>query len=1143
MNWKRFMAVMFALLVGLTIGSGRLAAQTQSTGDITGAVTDPSGGLVPGAKVTLKDETKGSTQDTTTNRDGAYRFYLLPPGPYTVTVTATGFSTQTAPVQVGVGQIATANFSMVVGAVGTTVTVTETAPLLSVDSGNVASTISQQTIAEVPNPGNDMSYIAQLSPGAVMNTGMGYGNFSSYGTPGTSNLFTLDGMDDNDPFLNLNNSGATNLLLGANEVQEASVVNGAYTGEYGTLAGAQVNYVTKSGGNAFHGNAVYYWNGSSLNASDWFLHAYGSPKSFDNANQWAASLGGPIKRDKAFFFANTEGLRVIVPTSLTGQVPTSLLEGYIMDPTNGTLAQNGLSDSLPFYQQAFSIWDAASTKNAAGLTNNITNGGCSSLNGTAIPAYLGQPAGSTFGVDFPCAEKFQAASPNFTHEWLLSGRVDLNATNNDRLFLRVGYDHGLQATYTNVLSPIFNAQSDQPQWQSQLNWTHTFSPTLVNQFIASMAWYSAIFTNANRSASLTAFPTTLTFEADPRGVTPAGDFTGSSLSSMGNALYDWPQGRNVTQYQFGDDVSKTLNNHTVKFGVKFRRNDVSDHDYGVLTSGRSFVDLGDFASGVVNDYYTEQAFPLALSQPAALYSLAGYLEDDWHVKPNLTLTFAARLEHYSNPVCQTDCFARLTGPFADVSHDPDQPYNAAINTGLHQALQGLQGVGFAPRFGFAYQPFGASHNLVVRGGIGIFYDQFPGQVVDNFSQNPPLNNTFIVGGFPIAQTQAGNVNSVAADNNTAFLTGFANGSTLAEIQGAAPFFSPPSIFTSNKNSKYPQYQKWSLEVQKGFGANTSLTVGYYGNHGIHELIVDPSLNGFGFGSMPATVPDARFSEVQFADTHSVSNYNGMTVSVTHRFGAAGTLSANYTYSHAFDEVSNGGLLPFVDNSNVSVLTPQIPGDYRNNYGPSDYDARHYLSVSYVYTLPIRKMLGGRGWAPLVDGWQVAGAIFARSGFPYTVVDGALGGLANNNYFGSVYPDFLGGPTGSCGRSAAIAGLNATDTGCLTTAQFPTPGSETDFGVNGLRNKYRGPGYTDVDFSLAKKTAIPHWEGASFNVAIQTFNLFNHPNFDQPLNDISDGAGGFGTIQSTISTPTSILGAFLGGDAAPRIAQLKASITF
>ena len=323
MNWKRFFAAVFALLVVLSLGSTRVSAQTQSTGDITGVVTDASGAVVPGAKIVLKDNAKGNTQDSTTNKDGSYRFYLLSPGSYTVTVTATGFSSQSRAADVNVGQIATLSFSLSVGASTTTVTVTEAAPLLQADTGNVAATLSQEQISQVPNPGNDMSYIAQLSPGAVMNTGAGYGNFSSYGTPGTSNLFTLDGMDDNDPFLNLNNSGATNLLLGANEVQEATVVNGAYTGEYGTLAGAQVNYVTKSGGNNFHGNAVYFWNGSAFNATDWFVHAYGENKAFDNANQWAGSIGGPIKKDKLFFFFNTEGLRVILPTAALARVPTA----------------------------------------------------------------------------------------------------------------------------------------------------------------------------------------------------------------------------------------------------------------------------------------------------------------------------------------------------------------------------------------------------------------------------------------------------------------------------------------------------------------------------------------------------------------------------------------------------------------------------------------------------------------------------------------------------------------------------------------------------------------------------------------------------------------------------------------------------
>ena len=240
MNWKRFFAAVFALLVVLSLGSTRLAAQTQSSGDITGVVTDASGAVVPNAKIVLKDNAKGNTQDSVRRtRMARTAFYLLPPGSYTVTVSAKGFSSQSRAANVNVGQIATLSFQPVGWSSTTTVTVTEAAPLLQSDNGNVAATLSQEQISQVPNPGNDMSYIAQLSPGAVMNTGMGYGNFSSYGTPGTSNLFTLDGMDDNDPFLNLNNSGATNLLLGANEIQEATVVNGAYTGEYGTLAGAK----------------------------------------------------------------------------------------------------------------------------------------------------------------------------------------------------------------------------------------------------------------------------------------------------------------------------------------------------------------------------------------------------------------------------------------------------------------------------------------------------------------------------------------------------------------------------------------------------------------------------------------------------------------------------------------------------------------------------------------------------------------------------------------------------------------------------------------------------------------------------------------------------------------------------------------
>jgi hypothetical protein len=1127
MNWKRFFAAVFALLVVLSLSSTRVNAQTQSTGDVTGIVTDQSGAIVPNAKVTLKDNAKGSTQDATTNKDGSYRFYLLPPGSYTVSVSAPGFASQSRGADINVGQIATLSFSLSVGTSNTTVTVTEAAPLLQSDNGNVATTLSQEQISQIPNPGNDMSYIAQLSPGAVMNTGMGYGNFSSYGTPGTSNLFTLDGMDDNDPFLNLNNSGATNLLLGANEVQEATVVNGAYTGEYGTLAGASVNYVTKSGGNDFHGNAIYYWNGSAMNANDWFNVATDTPKSFDNANQWAGSFGGPIKKDKLFFFVNTEGLRVILPSSVRTLIPTVGYENQVL----ADLTAQGLTASIPFYQKAFNLYNTANGAANAVPFDTGANG--------APPPCLGELA--VVPAD-GCILQFRSTNPNFTHEWLLSGRVDWNIGSKDKAFLRVGYDHGVQATFTDTINSVFNGVSDQPQWQGQFQETHVFNSTLVNQLIVSGAWYSAIFNNPDRTAALNAFPTALYW-------------LDGAYTAVGRALYDWPQGRNVTQYQISDDLSKTFGNQTIKGGIKFRRNDVTDYDFGFYTAGREYSDLATFDAGQADLLYQNFANS-GLKQPMATYSFAAYGEDDWKVKSNLTLTFALRAEHFSNPVCQTNCFARLTGPFADVTHDPAQPYNEAINSNLHQALQGMQAIAWSPRFGFAWQPFGGEHNLVVRGGVGIFYDQFPAQVVDNFSQNPPLYNSFFPACFqalcgvgpssPQAflspdETSGPNAFGILANSNSQFVTGFNSGATLGSLQATNPLFSPPSIFTANATTKVPQYQKWSLEVQKGFGADTVIQVGYYGNHGIHELIEDGGLNAFASGALPFSLPaeatDPRFSTVTFADTHAVSNYNGVTGTFTQRIHGwgSGVISASYTYSHGFDEVSNGGLLPFVASSNVSPLTPQIPGNYRNNYGSSDYDVRNYFTLSYVWQVPIRRMLGGHGWAPLVEGWQVSGAIFARSGLPYTVIDSSFTGT--NNYNNTIYGTFDGSAVPSCGTSAASLGAGGTGTPCLSATQF----SEPDFAPYGARNRFRGPGYTDVDFSVIKNTKIPHWERGSLGLGVQFFNLFNHPNFDQPVNDLASPS--FGQVISTISTPTSILGAFLGGDASPRIIQLKASLTF
>jgi hypothetical protein len=1142
MNPKRFFLLSVLLLFVVSFSALRLPAQTQTTGEITGVVTDPSGAVVGKAKVTLQDNAKGSTQSAETNKEGVYRFQLLNPSQYTITVTSSGFQEAGTVVDVALGQVTSADVQLTIGSASQTVTVAgEAEPLIQTENGNVATTFSQQQLAAVPNPGNDLTAFIQSAPGVVMNTAGGLGNFSDHGVGAASNLFTLNGMDDNDPFLNLNNSGATNLLLGANEVQESTIVSTGYSAEYGSLAGANVNYVTKSGSNDFHGNAIYYWNGSAFNANDWFLNHAGDPKNFSNANQWAGSFGGPIKKDKAFFFFNTEGLRVVVPVSTAVAFPSQAFQTATIANLQNKDGFPANSATVAFYQNIFNLYN-----NAKGAANAVPGAGPLSTDPLGCNGFTG------LGAGVACSSFFQAADNNLTHEQQFAGRIDYNATTNDRLFLRILYDQGVQASDTDPISPLFNITSTQPQWQGQLNESHTFGSTMVNQFILSGQWYSAIFDNTNRAATLAAFPTTIAFG---NANIPWFNIGGAAAAGAGDAFF--PQGRNVTQYQIGDDLSKTLGNHTLKFGTKFLRYDVSDKDFGVFTSGlitpnsvAAFFNGGvDPATGTSS--VLQQSFPSALSQPIALYTLAFYGEDDWKIKSNLTFTLALRVEHESNPVCQTNCFNRLNAPFLLADNNVSVPYSTDVLQGLHQELQGLSSILWQPRFGFAWSPRG-SRSTVIRGGIGLFNDAFPAVFTDNFASNAPGVNTFVVAGSNIAPGETlngGNLFAQAAASNAGLINGFKNNQTLAQIQANVPNFAPPSLFSANKQTKIAQFQKWSLEIQQALGKNSSFDVSYNGNHSIHDLVDRNGVNAFctpglgacaavpAFDGLPAAPFDPRFGTVSLLDTNGISNYEGVTLSFKHNINGGwgkGVLLANYTYSHAFDDVSNGGD-PNVFFSGTSVTSAVNPFNIHDNYGPSDYDVRNYFSASYVWELPLRRALRGHGWTPLVDGWQVSGTIFARSGLPYSVVDGGLDGiLSAQNFGGVVLPQFLGGPTSHCGEGAATG-----VTPCVTVAQFVPSGTEKNF-VGGLRNIFRGPDYWNTDFTAQKLTKIPRWEKGEFGVAFQFFNLFNHPNFNLPNNDLT---GALGSISSAVSEPTSILGSGLGGDASVRIIQIKTSLTF
>jgi Carboxypeptidase regulatory-like domain len=1153
------------LIVASVYFSAEVSAQTTTSGALTGVITDQTNAVVANANIEIRDITRGTTQSTKTDRTGVYHFFFLPPSRYTLAVFHDGFREERRTVEVLLGPPVTVNVALQIATANSEIRVADEAPLLKTEVGDVSTTVNQKQISELPNPGNDLTYVVQTAPGVVMNSDVqGGANFSILGMPGFSYLHTMDGMNDNDNAFNLSQVGALILLLGQNQIQEATVITTGYSGQFGGAAGGNINYITKSGGNQFHGNAQYYWNGRAFNANDWFNNAFGQSRPFSIANQWAASFGGPIKRNKLFFFFDTEGLRLIVPQHYLVTIPSAEFEKATMSHIDEKFGTESASHA--FYEQIFNLYNDAPEKKptlpGAAPTDAL---GCS---GFSLPT-------TGLGVNVPCARYFSTIRSRPSQDALTSGRFDWNMNDNDRAFLRVQYDGGTGAIADSPISPAFDVNFTQPWWQAQLLETHSSSASAANQLLLAASYFAGIIHVKNPLLALAAFPTSL-------------DFAMAPFNSLGGADYIniFGFGRYNTQYQISDDFARISGPHKLGAGLTLSRTYWSELP---RTSGN----IGHLSVQTVDAFYQGGVDPAspstdfsALSQsftsqrnlPISFLNFSFYADDNWRARPNLAFTLALRAEHYSNPVCRNRCFARLAGPFQSISHDPDQPYDQAIAIKQKSAFASTERILWSPRISFAWQPRGVPQNAVFRGGIGIFYDPLPGLILDSFSGNPPLLNSYTVVGNNIAPGEATSLFKDAAVSNAAFVNGFALGQTLAQIQAADPTFFPPAITGPDKRTHSPQFQRWSLEWQQTFGTNTSIGIGYFGHHGIHGLVMDPDANAFGFGSlppgkcsgppMPACAPDPRFGMVTQIKTNNVSNYHGTVVSLQHRFTrwTEGVFQANYTFGHALDEVSSNGWFIFTSST---MTAPQDPGNLRGSYGSADQDVRHSFNANYVWDVPVKAALRRVRPHWLVHGWQISGTMFARSGFPYTVIDPAQSGnLVSNNYFGGIYAVLAGplSPGPACGEGAAIP-LAANpcqppqvlNDGTLNPkARFVQPTCETGFDVGRLpsstdpcgggmvalaqgRNRFRGPGYFSTDFTIMKNTKLPGWENAKLGFGLQFFNLFNHPNFGFPDADLSSPI--FGQIAGLEQPPTGILGSGFGGDAAPRMIQLKAVLQF
>jgi hypothetical protein len=1148
--------IVLALLFTLSLATAPMFGQSLTTGNITGTVFDPSRAVVPGAPVTLKGLDTGSTASTTTNSNGGYSFSLLKPGRYQITVKQAGFAEVTQTVEVQVGQTSNVAIDLSVAKGTETVEVSGTAPLINTEPSNNTA-FTQAEVEQLPSAGGDITNIADTAPGAVVNGTGGYGNFTVNGLPATSNLFTVNGENDMDPYFNINNSGASNLTLGQNEVAEATVITNPYGGQYGQLAGAQITYVTKSGTNQFHGNALYWWNGRLLNANNWMNKesqlASGSPNQapFSNANQWAASFGGPIIKNKTFFFVDYEGMRFLLPNVDQVVAPTPAF----IAASEAQVAKSNPGESAT-YDTFLGFYKNAPGYSSASQNPVIPGDSCDSLTFSAgIPWVAGTP----------CSQTYTATPKALAWEYILGVRVDQKLGNNDNIFGRYKLDHGLQPTHLDPLDSRFDANSLQPSWDSQVSETHVFGPTKTNAFTATLSHYVAQFVAPQAAAT---FNYQSAFNED-QGI--------YNFTSPNGAAASFPQGRNITQYQFMDDFSWTHGNHTFKFGENFRRYDISDHNF-FLTSpivywGYSTNFLQSFSEGVAYQY--RKNLNLSTNVPVALWGIGVYGQDEWKATRRLKLTLALRVERNSNPVCQTNCFANFTGPFSSTAsalagdhtttscsskktNDPScsVPYSSDIKYGQHRAYPGVDSLLWSPRLGFSWDPRG-NGKTVISGGFGQFYDNPAAGLVDNLLGNPPASVSlrirsadtvsgvlpFDPAGAPTTWQQSANAFSITESFNT-----------ISKALPAGVHFNPPAVGAIVGTIKAPEWQEWNLSVQQELSRSTVLTVNYVGNHGSRISYFSSWANGydaFGLynGSVQAAPLAPNYGTVTQYQSGAVSNYNGLQFSLRKQFTNWVSAHVNYTWAHNIDETSNGGLFQYGFEGNNTILGQLSPISLRSdNYGNSDYDIRHLVSGDFVVNPTFHKT-GPMKW--LVEGWQFSGKAFWRTGLPYTIVDGNLGGTVINA--AEVIPATITGnlqPGGCGGGNASFDGLGKP--GCLNPAGLVDSNAVALNGYSSQRrNQYRGPRYFDLDMNLFKNFKV----GERFNLAIgaQAFNVFNHPNFALPNAtffsscDPKTGACSpdptFGTISSMQATPTSPYGNFLGFDSSPRVMQLSAKIVF
>jgi len=1075
------------------------------TGQITGTIKDASGAVVSGAKVTAKGVNTGLTRDSVTNTVGIFTIPSLRPGPYEVTIEATGFQKATQQVQVTVGAVVDMSTQLKVGGAATTVEVTGSGEATAVNTENstMSASITSQQINELPTLTRDPYDMVGTAGNVTLdNNSMRGAGYTINGQRSASTDILLDGGQNVDLF-----TASVGQTVPLDSVQEFSVLTNGFGAEYGRASGGIVNVVTKSGTNQFHGTAYEYNRLSALSSNTYQNDATDTTKGVFTRNQFGFSVGGPIIKNKLFFFENAEWIRVR---------STSPLSYNIIDP-------GSYSQLAPASQAFFTQYG----KFAPGVTTK-----------SVFPCLTG----STINCDqvvFPVAADAGGGLPQNT--WMEVARVDYNMSDTNTIFGRYAAYHELDEAGVVNASPYAGYNTGQKSFDQNvtINWTHVFSPNVVN---TANLIYNRLNGPTEPLGSAPIGPTLYTTTAVPS--LPANGlqlvFPGYNETSPGGAI---PFGGPQNVYQAVDNLSWTKGKHQFKFGggiVLLRDNRVfGAYENAVETLGTDNASaLANLISGNIYEFesaiYPQGKYPCPKNEaghtvvsPACTLQLPvgspafgrnyryndGYVyaQDSWKVTPRLTVNLGLRWEYYG---VQHNANPALDSNFV---LGPGSSYYNQIRNG--QVLLASQGGVFwkpdyknwGPRVGFAYDVFGDG-TTSIRGGYGISYERNFGNVTFNAIQNPP--------NYGVIQIFSNSLftQPVYTDNF---------GPLVGTGTSPLPAVSQRAI---NQNIQTAYAETWDFSIQRQLGRNSVIAVDYAGSHGVHLYDISNinpnsgnSNGSLGGGNVYLGDPQTfdtmgncltgcnnrlnyQYSNVNFRSDNGYNHYDAVNIrwSSTNLLNKGLNLTANYTWSHALDNLSStfteqfGAISGNYQLGYLDAFNPKL------NFGNSDYNIPNRFVLSGVWELPWFKNASNAVERQVLGGWGMGSIFNVRSGNPYTVYDcsnfngtscplwvpsepaprsgsnqGAVGAnlfnymeLPNNNGIPVNLGDSLGLPN--------CTGL--VHNGCTyTQSGLPYPG----------RNAYIGPGYWNIDMNFYKNFKVT--ERFTLQFRGEMYNIFNHHN--------------------------------------------------